>query len=113
MNKARLEKLLWYRVRLRPRACGVLPGPVFVPRDNVWIVQAVRPDDVIELHTMTTGYVVQLGAGHIHHFDSDPMSETDGLGHGFLTLTVQVLMSGCRLWVEPLSPYMRRGLINR
>jgi len=102
MKKDQLKKCLRFRVRLRPHVIGLIQGKVVPARDDIWIVQAVKEDGVVELSNTCTGHVAKLGTDHIHHFDSDPMSETDGLKHGFFTLLVQVYMSGNRLWVEPL-----------
>lgn len=110
MNTQKLKQYLLQRVRLRPEARSIPHRHPLHSTDDVWIVTAVRRDGVVELSNTTTGHIARLGADHIHHFDSDPMSETDGLKHGFFTLTVQVFMSGCRLWVEPLPSRMRRGL---
>ena len=68
---------------------------------------------MVELSNISVHHVAKLGSDHIHHFDSDPMSETDGFKHGFFTLTVQVFMSGRRLWVEPLPSYTRKRLTRR
>lgn len=89
MNKEQIKKCLWYRVRLRPPARSVLPNIQLPQRDDVWSVTSVRPNGLVELSNINTGHVAKLGPDHIHHFDSDPMSETDGFKHGFFTLTVK------------------------
>ena len=113
MKKQKLRQCLFTRVRLRPAARSIPTRHPLHPNDDTWIVTAVRQGGVVELSNIVTGHVAQLGADHIHHFDSDPMSETDGLKHGFLTLTVQVHMRGCNLSVEPLPSAVRRRLPRR
>ena len=51
-------------------------------------------------------YVAQLGLDHIHHYDSDPHRDWDGLKHGFLILRVQIFLSSPNLFIEPL-PFFR------
>lgn len=110
MKKDQIKKCMWFRVRLRPSAISVLNRKPIEQRDDIWIVQAVKENGVVELSNVATGHVAKLGTDHIHHFDTDPMSETDGLKHGFFTLTVQVFMNRSRLWVEPLSISVRSRL---
>ena len=112
MNKDQIKKNLWYRVRLRPKARSVLRFKDIPQRDDVWSVTNVKKNGVVEISNISTGHVASIGSDHIHHFDSDPMSETDGYKHGFLNLTVQVFMSGCHLWVEPLPIHKRKWLIG-
>lgn len=113
MNIQKLRRCILYRVRVRPVARTIPRRHSSLPRDDVWIVAAIRPTGVVELNNPSTGHVALLGPDHIHHFDSDPMSESDGFRHGFLTLTIQISMSGCHLWAEPLSSQLRRGLSRR
>lgn len=113
MNKAGLKRSLWYRVRLRPPARSVLNARTLSQRDDVWIVRSILPNGGIELSNTATGHLAKLGADHIHHFDTDPMSESGCLHHGFFTLTVQIFMSGNRLWFDPLHTYERQRLTRR
>ncbi len=103
MNKQKLQECINYRIRLRPPAMSVLDGMVVDQRDDVWMVESVTARGVATVRNISTHHTALLGADHIHHFDSDPVSETDGFRHGFFTLTVQVFMSGNRLWVEPIG----------
>lgn len=113
MNKHKLKDLKWSRVRLRRPAKSVLNGKVIAQRDDTWIVTDVRSDGVVEIQNIVTSHVAKLGHDYIHHFDSDPQSEWDGLRHGFLQLTQQIYMSGFDLWMEPLSQQQRRTHLAR
>ena len=70
--------------------------------DDIWIVQSVSDGGVVELSNIRTGHVAKLGSDHIHHYDSDPMSENDGLKHGFFVLSVQLHFIDGELNVEPI-----------
>ena len=50
----------------------------------------------------------KLGLDHIHHYDSDPQRDWNGLKHGFLILRVQVFLSGSNLYLEPLLNFRPR-----
>ncbi len=110
MNKEKLKKCRGYHVRLRPPARSIFDGRQIPQRYDIWIIDSVRRDGVVELLNIITHHRAELGSDHIHHFDSDSMSEKDGLKHGFLTLTMQIFMSGIKLWSEPLPPYKCRRL---
>ncbi len=112
MNTSKLRNSISQRVRLRPFAMSVLAGRVIAQRDDVWIIQAVHPGGIVELGNLVTTHVAQLGSDHIHHYDSDPPSDIGESKNGFLILTVQVFMSGSRLWIEPLSSMERRRLAS-
>lgn len=102
MNKDRLKKCIEYRVRLRPPAFSVYRGQITDQRDDIWMVEKVKDDGIVAIRNQVTAHAVQLGADHIHHFDSDPQSETDGFKHGFLILTVNIFLSGANAWIEPI-----------
>lgn len=72
MNKAPINKCLWFRVRLRPRTKSMLYGRVVAQRNDVWLVRAVKANGAIKLRNTVTDHVASLGSDHIHHFDSDP-----------------------------------------
>lgn len=80
------------------------------PLDDVWIVQSVSSKGVAEVKNTRTDHVAKLGADHIHHFDTDPQSEWDGLKHGFFWLNVQLSLNGMELLVEPIPPNKRKRL---
>ena len=113
MNIAKLKRSFLARIRLRPVAIAIDPSGDEVPVDDVWLVAEVADDGVVELHNNRTGHIAKLGADHVHHFDSDPVSDADGLAHGFFTLTVQVVVRGAQLRLEPLPLHARLGLAHR
>ena len=71
-------------MRLRPIPKRFRGGELLDSEDDVWIVQRVEKGKVVELSNIRTGHIARVGNDHIHHFVSDPESETDGLRHGFL-----------------------------
>jgi hypothetical protein len=100
MNKAALKKNLYARVQLRP-AAREFDGNVELPkRDDEWIIQAIE-ESRIRLDNTYTRHVAMLGYDHVHHFVSDPARAASGITFGFLVLTVQINLSGDRLWIEP------------
>lgn len=103
MNWDKLAEALYWRMRLRPIPKRFLGNEHLEPEDDVWIVQGVEKGKAVELSNSRTGHVAHIGNDHIHHYVSDPASETDGLKHGFLELTVQITLRGSSLEIEPLS----------
>lgn len=102
MNKAKLADALYHRVRLRPMAQRMMTdGTVLPPMDDDWIVMAVEATGV-RIHNISTGHAPLLGFDHIHHYVSDPARDWDGLKHGFLDLNVQLTLSGCNVFTEPI-----------
>lgn len=112
MNIAKLKRSLLARVRLRPMTIAIDPSGDEVHVDDVWLVAEVTEDGVVELLNTRTSHIAKLGTDHIHHFDSDPPSNIDGLAHGFYVLTIQVFVKGSKLWIEPLPPHARRVSIR-
>lgn len=111
MNKSKLKDLRGYRVRLRRPAISLLHGRIVARRDDEWIVTDTEPG-VLVIQNTVTSHRARLGTDHLHQFDSDPQRDWNGLRHGFLTLTVQIYMSGYELWMEPLSHIERRKLFR-
>ena len=99
MNKDRLKKSIYHRVRLRPIAERRNGGGRLSPCDDDWIIQKV--DDLVELSNVRTGHLAKLGLDHIHSYASDPQRDHDGLVHGFLDLNVQLIISGNKIDIEP------------
>ena len=102
MNKQKLKQNLHCRIRLKPLPKRTWKGQVQEQKDDIWIVQRVQDNGVVELSNIRTGHVAKLGSDHIHHYDSDPMSENDGLKHGFFILSVQLHFIDGELEIEPI-----------
>jgi hypothetical protein len=105
VNIQKLKRSLLARVRLRPIALSILPSGEARANDDAWLIAAVSAAGTVDLNNPSTGHIARLGSDHIHHFDTDPPSNTDGLCHGFLILTVQVFMRGPELWLEPIARF--------
>ena len=103
MNTSKIRRAINTRVRLRPAALSVDHNGNVTEADHVWILSAVSDRGVVELHNQSTGHIARLGTDQIHHFDTDPPRNWDGLQHGFLVVTVQVFLRGPELWLEPVA----------
>lgn len=103
MNKGKLKKSIYHRIRIRPVAKRFDGQNYLAKEDDDWIIQKV--EDIVELSNVRTGHVAKLGFDHIHHYVSDPDRDFDGLTHGILELNVQLTLSGVRIEYEPI----RRG----
>lgn len=101
MNKDKIRECLNYRIRLRPLPRRVWQGSEQEQIDDAWHVESVNKKGVVTLSNIRTAHVAKLGADHIHHFDSDPMSETDGYHHGFFILKAQLIFEDGQLRIEP------------
>ena len=62
---------------------------------------------MVELSDILALHLVKLGADHIHHFDSDPMSETDGDNHNFIILKVELVFENDQIRIESGTPNER------
>jgi hypothetical protein len=102
LNWDKLEGLLYWRVRIRPVAQRFDGDTQLVAEDDVWIVKRVQKKVVVELENVRTGHIAKLGNDYIHHFVSDPPSETDGAKHAILDLDVQIVLRGQALQIEPI-----------
>ncbi len=109
MNKKQLKRGIHSRVRLRPAARSVLPGYYLPQRDDTWIVDKSPRKECVRLRNITTDHFTDLAFKDIHHFDANPAGRNDGLRYGVLRLTVQISMSGPRLWTEPYPRPTYRG----
>lgn len=107
MNISKIRRAVQTRVRLRPAALSIDPEGKVVEFDDVWILNSASDRGVVELHNQSTGHIARLGPDHIHHFDTDPPSNTDGLEHGLLVVTMQVFLRGPQLWLEPVARLAR------
>jgi hypothetical protein len=102
MNKVKLEQCLWQRIRLRPIAWRRTPdGHWLPPLDDEWIPTELS-ERGLRIRNVRTQHAPLVGLDHIHHYVSDPEREWDGLRHGFLDLNVQLTLSGCNVFTEPL-----------
>ena len=101
MNKEKIRECLNYRIRLRPLPRRIWHGSEQEQIDDVWHVDSVNENGVVKLSNIQTQHIAKLGADHIHHFDSDPMSETDGYKHGFFILKVELIFEDGHLRIEP------------
>ena len=100
-----LFRSLWQRVRLRPIAWRMtVDGEWLAPIDDDWILTEVSPRTV-RLSNVRTGHAPLVGLDHIHQYVSDAARDWDGLKHGFLDLNVQLTLSGCNVFTEPLRPH--------
>lgn len=101
MNLELLKKSLNQRVQLQPPARrSIEHGTGYEPIDDDWIIQDVS-DAGVRVSNIRTGHVTTLGKDHIHHYTSNPDRSQAGRTFGFLTLNVQVFISGNKLWVKP------------
>jgi hypothetical protein len=108
MNKTKLAQSLWHRVRLRPIAWRrMTDGTWLPPIDDEWIVDEVG-SNVLRIRDTRTDHAPVLGFDHVHHYVSDPARDWNGLRHGFLDLNVQLTLSGCNVFTEPLRPHRPR-----
>ena len=102
MNKAKLAANLYGRVRLRQIAGRMTPeGQWLPPIDDEWIIIEVG-EQALRISNNRTGHAPLLGFDHVHHYVTDPARDWDGLKHGFLELDVQLTLSGCNVFTEPL-----------
>lgn len=102
MNKDKLKKNIYHRVRLRPIAKRINGLIELNPIDDDWIIEQIT-DDGVTIKNMRTDHIKLLGFDHIHHYTSDPGRDFDGFKHGFLTLTVQLYIDGWHVRIEPIS----------
>ena len=102
MNKDKLKKNLYAHVKLRPVARRFNNSVELVQIDDDWIIEEVS-DVGVKITNISTGHTTRLGYDHIHHYDSNPDKEFDGLKHGFLSLNVQIFFDESKLWIEPIS----------
>ena len=109
MNKSKLEQCLWQRVRLRPMAQRrMTDGTWLPPIDDEWIVTEVNAKGV-RISNPRTGHAPLLGFDHIHHYNTDPARDWDGLTHGQLELNRQLTLSGCNVSNDPVRVRRPRG----
>ena len=130
MNRDKLMKTLWYRVRLRPlpRRLRILDGAVhlsetsglnepdtrlsdleYESKDDIWIVESVSPTGSVELSNTRTMHKVLLATDQIHCFDTDPHAPKDGFKHALLYLNVRLfLLDNWKFRTEPIPPEHRR-----
>ena len=93
--------MLYHRVRIRPIA-KELQGTIELPKvDDEWIIERIS-DDGVTIDNPRTRHSKLIGFDHIHHYTSDPSKNYDGLKHGFLTLTIQLSISGYHVNIEPI-----------
>lgn len=102
MNKDKLRKSIYHRVRLRPMAKQYSGSLNWIDRDDDWSIEQVT-DEGVRIGNLRTGHSKLLGFDHIHHYVSDPGRNFDGFKHGFLILTVQLYLDGWHVRVEPAS----------
>jgi len=108
VNKAKFAENLYGRVRLRPIAWRrMTDGTWLPPIDDDWIVTEVTPG-ALRIHNTRTDHAPLVGLDHLHHYVSDPARDWDGLKHGFLDLNVQLTLSGCNVFTEPLRRHRPR-----
>src|SRR5438105_13737955 len=102
MNFEQLKKNVGAVVRIHPVAHRKDEHEVQLPDvDDDWIIDAVVQDG-IRVSNIRTGHTTLLAKDHIHHYTSDPERSKGGQKRGFLTLLVQVTISGAGLKVDPL-----------
>jgi hypothetical protein len=109
MNKAKLAENLYTRLRLRPIAWRrMTDGTWLPPIDDDWILTGVT-DQGLRIQNVRTDHAPLVGFDHVDHYVSDPAREWDGLRHGFLDLNVQLTLSGCNVFTEPLRRHRPTG----
>ena len=102
MNKTKLAECLWQRLRLRPIAGRMMTDGTWLPMiDDEWIPTELS-ERGLRIRNVRTHHAPLVGLDHIHHYVSDPERDGNGLRHGFLDLNVQLILSGCNVFTEPL-----------
>ena len=71
-------------------------------RKDFRISTALGGEQALRISNNRTGHAPLLGFDHVHHYVTDPARDWDGLKHGFLELDVQLTLSGCNVFTEPL-----------
>lgn len=101
MNRDHIKKAVHYHVKLIPIACRLDErNGELLSIDDDWIIQPLS-DDGVPIFNVRTSHTVTLGYDHIHHFTTNPDGFLGGIKCGFLTLNVQVFLSGSGCWVRP------------
>lgn len=108
MNQAKLKECLWQRVRLRPIAGRRMTDGTGLPAiDDEWIPTELS-ERGLRIRNVRTHHAPLVGLDHIHHYVSDLNRDWDGLRRGFLDLNVQLTLSGCNVFTEPLRRHRPR-----
>ena len=106
MNKTRLQRSIQFRIKLRPVARRFLGERELKSIDDDWIVTNVGSEAKgVEIRNTRTDHVIRLAYDRIHHFSEDVARNWNGLSHGFFELRSQVVLSGSRAELQPLSSY--------
>jgi hypothetical protein len=101
MNKSKLAKTRYFRMRIRPVARR-FDATRELPRiDDDWLVEDTSQDG-LRLKNSRTGHGILLPYDHIHDFRSDPSEYPREVKRGFLMLLSQVWLQGNRAGIEPL-----------
>ena len=99
MNKGKIAKMRFKRVKIRPMARRIAPdGTELEPMDDSYIIVDANRDE-ITLRNTRTAHVFPLGTDHIIEFLSDQTGGTDG----FLNLKSQIILYARDVAVEPLE----------
>jgi hypothetical protein len=96
-----IKKMPYHRVRLRPIAKELNGEAAVSEIDDEWIIEQIG-DSGVTINNPRTRHSKLLGFDHIHNYKSDPSKDFDGLKHGFLVLTVQLILDGWHVHVEPI-----------
>jgi hypothetical protein len=102
MNKDKLRKMQFHRVRLRPIVRTLTARADTTPQDDDWIIEEIN-DLGVRVKNMRTDHSPLLGFDHIHNYTTDSNRDWDGAKHGFLILTVQLYLDGWNVQIEPKS----------
>lgn len=91
------------RVRLRPLPERYMAGRDQGPLDHVWNVERLDHEKgCVALSNPATGHILHLYEAHIDSVVPDPERDSDGLGRGFLKLTVQIVFRDRNIGLELL-----------
>jgi hypothetical protein len=108
VNKAKLAENLYSRLRLRPIAWRrTVEGTWLAPIDDDWILTEVT-ERGLRIQNIRTHHAPLVGFDHVHHYASDPARDWDGLKHGFLDLDMQLTLSGCNVFTNPVRRHRPR-----
>jgi hypothetical protein len=100
MNFEQLRKNVGYLVKLVPPAHHLDDAGDLLPVEGEdWTIVEVTRDHV-EIKT-ASGHSYYLGLDHIRKFTTDPHRSTDGQSRAFLTLHVQLRISGSEVTATP------------
>jgi hypothetical protein len=101
LNWSKIVENVGSRVELQPAVCFLDAKGRTLPdvSDDWLIIEAI--DERLKIKNMRTNHQTVLAKDHIHHYTSNPHRMTNGKGHGFLQLLVQLYIQNDRVTIKP------------